>query len=315
MMIDRRPENGIRRVYRGALVGLAAWSCRAHDTKPGAEEASGGNDIVFTRRGSFRRLMRGESVVADPATVLFFPRHEPYRVSHPAPGDDACIVLSLADGVLDEFEDPMTAGAAALQPRQALQLRRLLAAIGPAGGRGDMVPGLDVEETALDLAGALLRSAARGRSAAHRRNERRGGRAGDPHESRWGGRRDPRRRGVERVKLLLASHSHERLTLPIISREAAYSPYHLCRLFQKGTGFTIHRYLNRLRLLRALEMLEPGIDLTSVALETGFSSHSHFTSAFRREFGLPPSRVARGLAGRGSRRIRKNLKARALPPA
>ena len=40
----------------------------------------------------------------------------------------------------------------------------------------------------------------------------------------------------------------------------------------------------------ALERLAVGADdLTTLALELGFSSHSHFTDAFRREFGRPPS--------------------------
>ena len=31
------------------------------------------------------------------------------------------------------------------------------------------------------------------------------------------------------------------------------------------------------------------MDLTSIALEAGFCSHAHFTGAFRKEFGFPPS--------------------------
>jgi AraC-like DNA-binding protein len=59
----------------------------------------------------------------------------------------------------------------------------------------------------------------------------------------------------------------------------------------------------RLRLHASLERVaEPGSDLTAVALDLGFASHSHFTAAFRRSFGLTPSALraqarARTLAG------------------
>jgi AraC family transcriptional regulator len=40
----------------------------------------------------------------------------------------------------------------------------------------------------------------------------------------------------------------------------------------------------------ALERLSEGdCDLTELALNLGFSSHSHFTDAFKREFGRTPS--------------------------
>ena len=34
-------------------------------------------------------------------------------------------------------------------------------------------------------------------------------------------------------------------------------------------------------------------DLTALALDLGFSSHSHFTAAFRRAFGRPPAEFRR----------------------
>ncbi len=301
--------NEARTIFRGRLATIFAWSCRAHDTGPGGEEATRGNDVVFTRRGSFRRLMRGESIVADPATALFFPRQEPYRVSHPGGAGDDCVVLSFSDEVLEGFESSMKSGAVRVGPRQALRLHRLLATIGGAGRRQDEMPALEIEEMTLDLAGGLLRGASAG--PLDRRGAARGRIPARRRDSSWRrpGTSRRHRRIIERVQLLLAARYDERLTLEAIAREAASSPYYLCRLFREGTGSTIHRHLNRLRLLRALEMLEPGVDLARVALDVGFSSHSHFSSAFHREFGLAPSSVARGAERFATRRIRKILKA------
>ncbi len=70
------------------------------------------------------------------------------------------------------------------------------------------------------------------------------------------------------------------------------SVFHLARIFKARTGFSLHAYRNQLRLRAALEQLrDPRVDLTSLALELGFSSHSHFTETFRRSFARTPSAV------------------------
>jgi AraC-like DNA-binding protein len=68
------------------------------------------------------------------------------------------------------------------------------------------------------------------------------------------------------------------------------SPFHLARVFRAETGFSVDAYQRSLRLRAALERLPTYADgLTTLALELGFSSHSHFTETFRREFGVSPS--------------------------
>jgi AraC-like DNA-binding protein len=69
------------------------------------------------------------------------------------------------------------------------------------------------------------------------------------------------------------------------------SEFHLARLFRAHTGFTLHGYRNQLRLRLALERIPAEDDLTALAHELGFSSHSHFTDAFRALFGAPPAEV------------------------
>lgn len=67
-------------------------------------------------------------------------------------------------------------------------------------------------------------------------------------------------------------------------------PY-VCRWFHARAGIPLHRYVLRLRLRLALERLAANESLSSLALRCGFSSHSHLTTSFRREFGLSPSIV------------------------
>jgi hypothetical protein len=75
---------------------------------------------------------------------------------------------------------------------------------------------------------------------------------------------------------------------------------------KRETGVTLHGYVAGLRLRAALEELAKGCpDLGLLALELGFSSHSHFSAAFRQEFGRPPSAARRlPAAGWPARRAR-----------
>ncbi|MFA6441419.1 MAG: helix-turn-helix domain-containing protein, partial [Sterolibacterium sp.] len=60
----------------------------------------------------------------------------------------------------------------------------------------------------------------------------------------------------------------------------------------------------------ALQRLADGADdLTALAIELGFSSHSHFAETFRREFGRTPSQVRSNASTRGLRELSKNLTA------
>jgi AraC family transcriptional regulator len=60
----------------------------------------------------------------------------------------------------------------------------------------------------------------------------------------------------------------------------------------------LYRYQLRLRLARALDLLDNYDDLTALSLELGFSSHSHFSSAFRNAYGRTPSEFKYSALGR-----------------
>src|SRR3954447_6786721 len=94
---------------------------------------------------------------------------------------------------------------------------------------------------------------------------------------------------VRRAKELLHSRSGERLTLGEIAAEVGGSPVYLTQEFTRAEGIPLYRYQRRLRLGRALAELPDCDSITGLALDLGFCSHSHFTSAFRSNFGLTPS--------------------------
>lgn len=90
-----------------------------------------------------------------------------------------------------------------------------------------------------------------------------------------------------------ASLSHG-VSLDELAEEVGLSRFHLARAFKASTGVPPHRYLTLRRVERAKELLrDPEKPLVEVALETGFSSQSHFTGRFREATGLTPLRYRR----------------------
>ena len=80
-----------------------------------------------------------------------------------------------------------------------------------------------------------------------------------------------------------------RWKLAEIAAEVGGSPVYLTQVFQQVEGLPLYRYQLRLRLARSLDLLAQYDDLTALGLELGFSSHSHFSAAFRETYGRSPS--------------------------
>jgi AraC-like DNA-binding protein len=102
---------------------------------------------------------------------------------------------------------------------------------------------------------------------------------------------------VDIARAYLSEYFSERLSLRQVASVAHTSPYHLCRLFRKATGMSLHRYQIRLRLFAAVrELVDPECSLADLAHRLGFCHQSHLGQAFRREFGIPPHEARRSLA-------------------
>lgn len=109
------------------------------------------------------------------------------------------------------------------------------------------------------------------------------------------------RRLIRRTKEFLEGHAAAPLRLSDIARAVDASPAYLTDLFRRHEGVPLHRYLVQLRLSRALVELPHANDLTALAFDLGFSSHSHFAAAFRRAFRCTPSGFRAAVGCRGPR--------------
>ncbi|HEX6661494.1 MAG TPA: AraC family transcriptional regulator [Sphingomicrobium sp.] len=113
-------------------------------------------------------------------------------------------------------------------------------------------------------------------------------------------RLQPSNRTVARAKEYLHAHGCERVPLDRIARAVGVSPVYLTNEFARSEGVPLYQYQLNLRLIRSLRLLHDCDDITQLALELGFSSHSHFGATFRRTFGLAPSAFRQNVRSRRS---------------
>jgi AraC-like DNA-binding protein len=82
--------------------------------------------------------------------------------------------------------------------------------------------------------------------------------------------------------------------LPDLVKIAHMSRSNLMRVFRKATGKTPIEYLLRLRIQKAMTLLNStDLSITGIALETGFNDSNYFTRQFRKITGMPPSAYRR----------------------
>jgi AraC-like DNA-binding protein len=79
------------------------------------------------------------------------------------------------------------------------------------------------------------------------------------------------------------------LTIKELARKVAINECYLKKGFKTVTGQTIHEFQLGLRIARAKHLLSTSkLTVTEVAAELGFSSISHFSTAFKRATGMKP---------------------------
>lgn len=265
-------ELDVQPLLETPIVSVRDVRCRGTCRHKSAEECASANHLVFPYRGAYVRHLGNDEVVAEASQVLFFNADEGYRVSHPIAGGDSCLDMVVDDALLCELTPKSL-----LQETGALAFRGQRLAIDPRAQalvallRHSLLQGIAEPLEAESLALTLVRRALRPRAV--------GGRAVSVG----------RQRLIDRVKLVLAGDLSRRWTLAEIANEVGGSPVYLTQVFQQVEGLPLYRYHLQLRLARSLDLLAHYDDLTALSLELGFSSHSHFSSAFQRTYGRSPS--------------------------
>lgn len=243
-----------------------------------AEECASATHLVFPYRGVYVRHVGRSDAVAEANQVLFFNRAEAYRVSHPVAGGDASLTLAVKQPLLQELapKEQLRPGAGPVFRRLRRRIdprTQALAALLRHSLQRQVAETLEAETLALTLVRRAL-----------------GERTSHAAGASFG-----RQKLVDRAKLVLTSDLARRWTLAEVAAAVGVSSVYLTQVFQQVEAMPLYRYQLRLRLARALDLLGQYDDLTALGMNLGFSSHSHFSAAFRQAYGRTPKEFQHSL--------------------
>ncbi|MEP6767655.1 MAG: AraC family transcriptional regulator [Acidobacteriota bacterium] len=256
-----------------------------------------GHLVVFPRTLVRIAHAGGAPFVAGPDLVTYYNRGQAYRRESVHGMPDRCEWFSFAPGVLREAIRAHDPGAAERRngpfvfvsgPSDARSYFRQRSVVGALSeSRADP---WQVEETMLGVLETLLAAVYRDRG----KDSRAARTPPAPQRSRT---------LAQEARTELGRSFRGSGGISDLARALDISPFQLCRIFRRETGTTLHRFRERLRLAAALELLrESRAGLTDIALDLGYSSHSHFSASFRRAFGVTPSAARAGTAAGPYRR-------------
>jgi len=93
---------------------------------------------------------------------------------------------------------------------------------------------------------------------------------------------------IQEVLRYIDSHIAEALNVEILAGVAGFSTYHFCRVFLWHIGYSVMEYVRLRRLAFAASELSSGRRLIDIAMDHGFETHSGFSKAFKRRYGVSP---------------------------
>ncbi len=277
-----------RVIYKGPAAQVGSFTCAVNDPRFRDSGPTENHVVVFPRSGVWIRHAGSRAFVADPHIVTIYNRGQEYTRGSLSAEGDRCdwfavapeVALEIARECNRRFDDsperPFAREFAACTSSLYLRQRRLYLRL----RRGD-IDALEAEESIIRLVANVIASA---------HGARRWRRT--PNVTR-----DAHRDLVERARAQIVAQIARHDSVSSLASRLGTSPFHLCRVFRSGTGMTLHEYRLELRLRMLLERLaEPHAQLSRIAMELGFSSHSHLTATVRHRGGTTPSALRRALA-------------------
>jgi AraC-like DNA-binding protein len=96
---------------------------------------------------------------------------------------------------------------------------------------------------------------------------------------------------TEQIIGYLKENMAEEIRLESISKRFSYSLSSIKRIFKEETGCSIISYLNDLRMKKAKELLrDRRLPIAEIALKVGFANVYYFSNAFKKKWGVSPSK-------------------------
>ena len=106
-------------------------------------------------------------------------------------------------------------------------------------------------------------------------------------------------RRIGQIVRYINEHYSEIADIEQIAAHFFISKYHLCRTFNKNLGLPLVSYLNTIKVRAAAELMQnEELNLTEIAIRSGFNSSSYFCRVFKAEKGVSPTVYRKNLQGK-----------------
>ena len=102
-------------------------------------------------------------------------------------------------------------------------------------------------------------------------------------------------RQLELAIRMLTVQYNQTLSIDNLARTLGYHRAHLCRMFKEATGLSPSRYLSKIRMEKAEELLAGDYTIAQVAASVGYNDPLFFTRQFRKWRGMSPTEFRSGL--------------------
>jgi AraC family transcriptional regulator len=281
------PPPPSRALYRGAGIGIGTFRCRPDHPSFRDSGPTRGHLVVFPREPVVITHAGRPPVIADPTVVMIYNQHQQYTRAALVPAGDRCewfafdaasiLETRRAYGDCDDNEERPFGDLTRVPIDAQTYLMGTLSTSSTSRAQAHEIAGRErdgfnldeswLQELCASLLDRVVRRACRTRPPVTRAHVEL----------------------AEAARALIGQRFCEPLSLAELATTLGASPFHLARVFRAVTGETVHRHRTQLRVRAAIERIADGVPLTRLALELGFSSHSHFTHAFRAMCGATPS--------------------------
>ncbi len=217
-------------------------------------------------RGSFSEIHDGRVRECGPASLVFYPEHEPHREVFGTEGGRSFHVelgRTWVERMRERGSTYHSGSRESLGGRLNLLMVRLHAWFLTAG------PSVEAEEVVLEMFSEVTTSDRLG---------------AESHPPKW----------LSHLRDRLHADFRGKIRVFDLAHEAGVHPVHAARVFRKYHGCTIAAYVHTLRIEHARRCLcDERRSLSRIAHSSGFSDQAHFTRRFKALVGLTPGAYRR----------------------